>query len=146
MGSKGKMARDKQRDGAGASQVKAKTPATDPVAAVGELRVMVRDARMRLTTPTIENLEDCRRRLNEAATAFERLQIALPTGDPLQDTALAAPLGALRAEIAAVAILLDGAAAFYTGWMRLASSMISGYTAHGTPPPSEVRRRVLLEV
>jgi hypothetical protein len=113
---------------------------------VGELRVMVREARTQLTTPTIENLEDCRRRLNEAATAFERLQITLPSRDPLRDAALAAPLGALRAEIAAVAILLDGAAAFYTGWMRLASSMISGYTAHGTPPASEVRRRVLLEV
>ena len=146
MGSKGKMALDKKRDCGGAVRVKAKSPDTDPVAVVGELRVMVRGARMQLATPTVENLDACRRRLNEAATAFERLQIALPTGDRVRDAALAAPLGALRAEIAAVAILLDGAAAFYTGWMRLASSLISGYTAHGTPPPSEVRRRVLLEV
>src|SRR5713101_7281250 len=111
MGSREKMALDKRRDGAGVP-VRVKSPDTDPVAVVGELREMVRDARMRLTTPTIENLDDCRRRLNEAATAFERLQIALPTGDPLHDAALAAPLGALRAALAAVAILLDGAAAF----------------------------------
>jgi hypothetical protein len=139
------MARDKKRDGAG-MPVKVISPAADPVAVVGELRVIVRDARMRLTAPTVENLDDCRRRLNEAATAFEQLQTALPTGDRARDAALAVPLGALRAEIAAVAILLDGAAAFYTGWMRLASSMVSGYTAHGTPPSSEGRRRVLLEV
>ena len=139
------MARDKQRGGS-APQAKPKSSDKDPAVSIGELRAMVRDARMRLTAPTIDNLEDCRCRLTEAATAFERLQVTLPTGDGTRDAALAGLLGALRAEIAAVAILLDGAAAFYTGWMRLASSMLSGYTAHGTPPPTEIRRRMLLEV
>jgi hypothetical protein len=116
------------------------------MAAVQELQGMVRDVRTRLTSPTIENLDDCRRRLDEAVKALEQLQTKLPTGHGARATALRAPLGALRSEIAAIAILLDGAAAFYTGWMRLASSMASGYTADGTPPPAEAQRRVSVEV
>lgn len=56
-----------------------------------------------------------------------------------------APLGALRSEIAGVQILLDGAAAFYTGWMRLASSKLSGYTAGGSAASTQTQRRVLVE-
>jgi hypothetical protein len=118
----------------------------DAAATVRQLHVMVRDAGMRLTAPTVENLDDCRRRLNEVAEAFGKLQAALPSRDPKRDAALSTPLGALRAEIARVAILLDGAAEFHTGWMRLAACMVSGYGADGTPAQPEARRRVLLEI
>jgi hypothetical protein len=122
-------------------------PADGPSQAdrVRELHAMVREARTLLTNPTKEALDACRSRLEEAVTALGRLQSSLPSGDWSRDRALAAPLGALRTEIAGVQILLDGAAAFYTGWMRLASSMASGYTADGSPAPSGTAHRVLVE-
>jgi len=118
----------------------------DAAARVRDLHAMVREARTRLTDPTVESLEACRSLLEEAVNAIGKLQESLPSREPWRDRDLAAALGALRTEIAAVQILLDGAAAFYTGWMRLASSMASGYTADGNPAPSETTPRVLLEV
>jgi hypothetical protein len=130
------MARDKQPQ----------TQTADPAAAVRELQAMVREARMRLIAPTIENLDDCRGRLDQAIGLLRQLQTGLPTGDPKRDAALRAPLGQLRAEIARVTILLDGAAAFHTGWVRLAASMVAGYKADGNPAQPESIRRICLEV
>jgi hypothetical protein len=118
----------------------------DPAAVVRQLQAVVRDAGTRLTAPTIENLDDCRRKLEEAAAVLSQLQTGLPGGDRKRDAALAVPLGALRTEIARLTILLDGAAAFHTGWVRLAGSMVSGYTADGNPAPPEARSRVVVEV
>ena len=116
-----------------------------PAAVVHELHATVRDARTLLTNPTAERLEACRTCLDGAANALGRLQSSLPSGDSSRDGALAAHLGALRTEIAGVQILLDGAAAFYTGWMHLAASIASGYTANGRPATPETGRRVLVE-
>ena len=93
----------------------------DPASAVCALQSLVREARARLVNPTIENLDDCRGRLEEAAKGLGHLQANLPGGDRQRDATLAAPLGTLRAEIAQLSILLDGAAAFHTGWVRLAA-------------------------
>jgi hypothetical protein len=134
------------KDTVAAAPAHAKPLEGDAAAAVRQLHAMVREARTRLTAPTIENLDDCRRRLDEAAQAFAKLQAALPSRDPKRDASLSAPLEALRAEIASVAILLDGAAAFHTGWMRLAACMVSGYGADGAPAQPEATRRVLLEI
>jgi hypothetical protein len=132
------MARNKQNP--------SQPQAADPEAAVRQLQAMVREARMRLTAPTIENLDDCRGRLEEAISLLRQLQTGLPSGNPQRDTALRAPLGELRAEIARVNILLDGAAAFHTGWVRLAASMVAGYKADGNPAQPESIRNVWLEV
>lgn len=119
--------------------------AGDPASVVRALQSVVRDARERLTDPTIENLDDCRGRLEEAAEALGQLQASLRGGDCKRD-ALALPLGKLRGEIAQLSILLDGAAAFHTGWVRLAASMVSGYTADGNPAAPDFCSRVVLEV
>ena len=116
-----------------------------PAAVVHELLATVRDARPLLTNPTAERLEACRARLEGAASALGRLQSSLPSGDRSGDGAVDAQLGALRIEIAGVQILLDSAAAFYTGWMRLAASMFSGYTANGNPAKAETGHRMLVE-
>ena len=118
----------------------------DPLPTIEELREMVRDARARLVSPTPERLEDCRRRVEEAVKLLRQLQSRLPSGNFRNDAALRAPLGVLRAEIARLNILLDGAAAFHTGWVRLAASMVAGYTADGTPAELEPTRRMWLEV
>jgi hypothetical protein len=118
----------------------------DPSATVKQLQETVREARAQLISPTPENLDECRRRVNEAVNQLRDLQTALPSGDFGRDSSLRAPLGELRAEIARLNILLDGAAAFHTGWVRLAASMVAGYTADGTPGQTEPARRVWLEV
>ena len=119
---------------------------SEPAAAIRQLRAMVRDARAPLLDPTAGNLDACRERLNEVASALQKLLAGLPQGDPRQNMALAAPLASLRTEIGRVAMLLDSAAAFHVGWMHLAACMVSGYTANGTPATPEPSRRVSLEV
>jgi hypothetical protein len=118
----------------------------DPSATVKQLQETVRQARAQLISPTSENLDECRRRVDEAVNRLRDLQTVLPSGDFRRDSSLRAPLGDLRAEIARLNILLDGAAAFHTGWVRLVASMVAGYTADGTPGQPEPARRVWLEV
>jgi len=118
----------------------------DAGSTIQHLQETVRHARTQLISPTPENLEQCRTRLDEAVNLLRRLQTSLPSGDFRHDSSLRAPLGELRAEIARLNILLDGAAAFHTGWVRLAASMVAGYTADGTPGQPEPARSVWLEV
>lgn len=118
----------------------------DPAAAVKKLQETVREARAQLVSPTPENLDECRRRVEEAVNVLRQLQTGLSSGNFRRDSSLRAPLGQLRAEIARLNILLDGAAAFHTGWVRLAASMVAGYTADGTPGQPEPTRRLWLEV
>jgi len=121
-------------------------PRVDPEAAVKQLQEMVREARLQLISPTPQNLSDCRLRVDEAVNRLRKLQTALPSDDIRRDSMLRAPLGELRAEIARLNTLLESAAAFHTGWVRLAASMVAGYTADGTPGQPEPARRVWLEV
>jgi len=121
-------------------------PPLDPEATVKQLQQAVREARAQLISPTPENLDECRRRVEEAVNVLRQVQTGLSSGNFRRDSSLRAPLGELRAEIARLNILLDGAAAFHTGWVRLAASMVAGYTADGTPGQPEPARRVWLEV
>ncbi len=120
--------------------------APDPAAVLRSVQEMVRDARALLIDPNPENLGECRSRVDEAVNVLRQLQSGLPSGDLKRDSSLRAPLGELRAEIARLHILLDSAAAFHTGWVRLAASMVAGYTADGTPGQPEPKRRVWMEV
>ena len=117
-----------------------------PLEAVAQLHGLLRDARSRLTAPTPENLEECQRRLEQAADMLRRVQTTTPSGDRQRDLAVRSRLQGLRAEISRVAVLLDGAAAFHAGWMQLAASMATGYTADGTPAAPETGRRLWMEV
>jgi hypothetical protein len=117
----------------------------EPTAVVGQLHAMVREARAQLIDPTAGNVDDCRGRLYEVASALRKLLAGLPNGQT-HHVALAVPLASLRAEIGRVAMLLDSAAAFHVGWMHMAACMMSGYTADGTPAAPETRRRVSLEI
>jgi hypothetical protein len=121
-------------------------PASDQMGAVAHLQRAVHDASQLLTEPTVANLDDCRGRIEQAVTAMHQLQAGLPSGHFKQDAALRRPLWGLHADIARLTILLDGAAAFHTGWVRLAASMVAGYTADGTPGQPEPSRSVWLEV
>ena len=117
-----------------------------PALAVKQLQEMVRDARALLISPNPENLNECRGCIGEAVNLLRQLQTGLPSGDVKGDSSLRAPLGELRAEIARLNRLLESAAAFHSGWVRLAASMTAGYTADGTPGQLEPTRRVWMEV
>jgi hypothetical protein len=121
-------------------------PTPEPTAVVGQLHAMVRAARAQLIDPTAGNVDDCRGRLDEVASALRKLLAGLPNSGQKHHVALVGPLASLRAEIGRVAMLLDSAAAFHVGWMHLAACMMSGYTADGTPAAPETRRRVSLEI
>ena len=139
------MPRDRgQHETAGALNGSGQGP--EPAAVVGQLHAMVREARAQLVDPTAGNVDDCRRRLDEVASALRKLLARLPNGGQKHQVTLAEPLASLRAEIGRVAMLLDSAAAFHMGWMHLAACMVSGYTADGTPAMPETARRVLLEI
>ena len=143
------MPRDRgQHETAGARKSGGQTPeaAPEPAEVMRRLHAMVREARAPLIDPTAGNVDDCRRRLDEVASALRKLLAGPPGIDPKHDVALAGPLASLRAEIGRVAILLDSAAAFHMGWMHMAACMVSGYTADGTPATPEPARRVSLEV
>jgi hypothetical protein len=139
------MPRDRgQLETAGAPKGSGQTP--EPTAVVGQLHAKVREARAQLIDPTAGNVDDCRGRLEEVASALRKLLAGLPNSTHKHHVALAEPLASLRAEIGRVAMLLDSAAAFHVGWMHLAACMMSGYTADGTPAAPETARRVSLEV
>ena len=121
-------------------------PRIDPEAAVKQLQEMVREARLQLISPTPQNLSDCRLRVDEAVNRLRQLQTGLPSGDTRSDATVRRSLGELRSEIARLNTLLESAAAFHTGWVRLAASMVAGYTADGTPGQPEPARSVWLEV
>lgn len=118
----------------------------DAAAATGQLRDVIRDVCLRLIDPTVANIDECRRRLGETGLLFHQLQSSLPTGDRKRDAALRAPLQGLRADLNRAAVLLDGAASFHAGWIRMAESLVAGYTAGGSPGTPEARRTVWLEV
>lgn len=119
---------------------------SNQTAAVERLQNIVREARALLTDPTAENLNICRSQLEEAVKGLHDVQANLSSGNFKRDAALRAPLGTLRTEIAQLTILLDGAAAFHSGWVRLAASMVAGYTADGSRGEPEPTRSVWLEV
>lgn len=119
---------------------------TDAAAEVRRAQMLVQDARERLTVPSIANLDHCRSRLEEAADGVRALQTGLPGHQPAQKAALLLQLGTLRTEIARLAQLLDSAAGFHTGWVRLGSSLIAGYQADGNPARPEPVRRLSLEI
>jgi|SRR5579859_1302922 len=118
----------------------------EPAAIIRQLHAMVSEAKEPLLDPTVGNLDECRRRLDEVATALRTLLAGLPSGASKRKAGLAEPLALLRAEIGRVAMLLDSAAAFHMGWMHMAACMVSGYTANGMPATPEPPRRVSLEI
>ena len=118
----------------------------EPAVIVRQLHAIVSAAKQPLLDPTAGNLDDCRRRLETVAGELRTLLAGLPESEPKRKAALAEPMRALSAEIGRVAMLLDTAAAFHTGWMHMAARMVSGYTANGMPATPEPSRRVSLEV
>jgi hypothetical protein len=113
---------------------------------IRRLHDLLHEAHEQAIAASIENLNACHSRLNHAADQLRQLQTAIARDKKKCDAALSGPLRALRSEITRVAILMDSAAAFHTGWLCLSRSLGSGYSADGTPAQLEPTRRVALEI
>ena len=118
----------------------------DLAADVSRLHSLLHEAHADVIDPSVENLNACHSRLNHAADQLRHLQMAIARDKTKCDSAVSGPLRALRSEITRVAILLDSAAAFHTGWLCLSRSMTAGYSADGTPAQLEPACRVALEI
>jgi hypothetical protein len=118
----------------------------DLAADIRRLHCLLQEAHADVIDPSIENLNACDCRLNHAADQLRQLQMGIARDRTTRDASLSGSLGALRSEITRVAILLDSAAAFHTGWLCLSSSLASGYSADGSPAQLEPTPRVALEI
>ena len=118
----------------------------DLAADIRRLHSLLQEAHAQVIDPSIENLNACHTRLNHAADGLRQLQMGIARDRTKRDASLSGLLGALRSEITRVAILLDSAAAFHTGWLCLSSSLAFGYSADGTPAQPEPTPRVALEI
>lgn len=99
---------------------------------VGLARASLRDARRLLLRPTVSSLEESAARLGAAVDALREYRPG-PGAD--------AELAELRKEVSVAAALVEGAAAFYSGWARVLFTAACGYTARGEPAaPGPVRR------
>ena len=113
---------------------------------IRQLRSLLEDAQARVIDPSVENLNACHSRLNQAVDQLRHLQTGIARTKTKRDAALSGPLRALRTEIVRVAILLDSAAAFHSGWLCLSRSLAAGYSSDGTPAQLEPTPRVALEI
>lgn len=118
----------------------------DADAEMRQLHSLLREAQARAIDPSLENLNACHSRLNLAVDHLRNLQTDIARDKTKCDAAVYGPLRALRAEIIRVAILLDSAAAFHSGWLCLSRSLAAGYSADGTPAQLEPTPRMALEI
>jgi hypothetical protein len=118
----------------------------DLAANIRQLHILLQESHARVIDPSVENLNACHSRLNQAVDELRHLQVAIARDKTKCNSAVTGPLGALRSEITRVAILLDSAAAFHSGWLCLSRSLVAGYSADGSPAQLEPTPRVALEV
>ena len=83
-------------------------------------------------------LENARRGLRAAVDSFN-------LSDPPARARIRAKLGELQKGLRGHGMLLERAAGFYDGWVRLRNSLTGGHTAQGEPAPAEPGRRLLIE-
>jgi hypothetical protein len=118
----------------------------DLAADIRRLQQLLHEAHAQVIDPSVVNLDACDSRLRQAASELRHLQMAIPCDKTKCDSAISGQLRELRSEITRVAILLDSAAAFHTGWLCVSRSLASGYSADGTPAQLEPTHRVALEI
>jgi len=118
----------------------------DLAADIRRLHSLLQEARARVIDPSVENLNACQSGLNQAVEELRHLQAAITRDKTKCDSTVTGQLGTLRSEIIRVAILLDSAAAFHSGWLCLCTSLAAGYSASGTRVQLEPTPRVALEI
>lgn len=98
-----------------------------------EVREHLRRAHSRLEDPSVEQVDQCRRELEEAVALLQGVPDLLPAGHRVSRVRFLAAAQGVRRELVRVRALLESAAAFHLGWRNLRASLVSGYTAQGVP-------------
>lgn len=117
----------------------------DTRAWVAQTRSGVRQARLLITTPSPQTLDRCRPLLEEATACLVRVRDSLNRAGQHREPALLTELTGLEQDVAGLGLLLEHAAGFYSGWIRLRNSLAGGYTAQGKPAEPGPSRRVSVE-
>jgi hypothetical protein len=105
----------------------------------------VQEANRLLMDPKPEALEGSAAVLEQARRGLQRAVDSFNLSNPPAKAGMRAELEELRKGLRGHDLLLEHAAAFYDGWVRLRNSLTGGYTAQGEPAPVEPGRRLLIE-
>jgi hypothetical protein len=98
-----------------------------------------------LAHPTPESLDACQPLLEQVRIGLRQAAARggqLPPGVQAQ---LRADLTEMRKLLWRTHLLLEQAAGFYSGWLRLKNILTGGYTAQGEPVPALAQSRLSLE-
>ena len=105
----------------------------------------VQEANRLLMDPKPEALESSAALLEHARRGLRRAVDSFNLSNPPARAGMRAELEELRKGLRGQSLLLEHAAGFYDGWVRLRNSMTGGYTAEGEPAPVEPGKRLLIE-
>lgn len=117
-----------------------KAKAEDPGNLLDQARSALRQARGLLLAPSPQALDECLPLLEEAGTRLNQMR---QTGG--EEALPVAKLEQLQRDVIHFRMLLENAAGFHAGWVRLRGCLTGGYTAHGDPARLEPDRRVSVE-
>lgn len=109
------------------------------------LNAAVQEANQLLMEPKPEALERSAALLEQARRGLRTAVDSFNVSGPPAGAGMRAGMEELRKGLRGQSLLLEHAAGFYDGWVRLRNSMTGGYTAEGQPAPVEPGKRLLIE-
>ncbi len=114
---------------------------------LGQAQAAAESARRLLVFPSVANLDQSRSHLEQACASLKELA---RTSDPSaagRGSDMIARLRALQLTGRRVAVLVEGAASFQAGWLRVVSDLAAtgGYTPEGQPAPQLAPRSLSIE-
>jgi hypothetical protein len=87
----------------------------------------------------------CQPYLAASIARLKELETAVRSGENGHGKVLRTELRRLRKELAQANALLEHAASFHSGWMRLLASITGGYNPQGEPARREPIRRISIQ-
>ncbi|HSW51468.1 MAG TPA: hypothetical protein VLH09_14880 [Bryobacteraceae bacterium] len=112
---------------------------------MASIRTAVSEATRLASQPSPEALDNCAEVLAQARQQLEILATTPLPADPSDRSSARAALERLRRSLDQMRSLLDHAAGYWAGWMRLKDAMASGYTGHGEAAPAPRPGKLSLE-
>ena len=109
------------------------------------IQAAIQEANRLLTDPKPEALDRSAALLEQARRGLRTAVNSFNLSTPPARAGIRAELEELQKGLRGQTLLLEHAAGFYDGWVRLRNSMTGGYTAEGEPAPVEPGKRLLIE-
>jgi hypothetical protein len=108
-------------------------------------RAAVHDAARLVTNPTPEALDQSAALLEQACQRLQAITATPVSPDPEERLRAGASLEHLNHSLERLRGVLDHAAGYWAGWMRLKNAMAGGYTGQGEPAQALKAGRLSLE-